>query len=124
MILTKRDYVEEILRNCRTLCFCKTTSEEDEQLKKLIAFNLQKIGELANSKEQQKWARIEAKSKTSKAKELCERLIQLTGLSQKDFAARFNVHESQVSRWLNGAEMQVETFVRLSAELKKLENNP
>lgn len=121
-MLTKKDYVDDILKHCKTMCFYKTTPDEDEKLKQFISNDLQKIGELENNKAQQKWARIESRGqKESRGKVLCEKLLDISGLSQKEFALKYNVNESQVSRWLKGAEMQIETYLRLSAELQKIE---
>ena len=53
--LTKKDYVNDILKLCRTLIFCKIDTEDDAHFKKLIAFDLQKIGELENQKRSQVW---------------------------------------------------------------------
>ena len=37
---TKKDYINEILRMCRTLTQCSYNSTEDRQIKTLIAENL------------------------------------------------------------------------------------
>ena len=37
---TKKDYINEILRMCRTLTQCVYNSKEDKQIKALIAENL------------------------------------------------------------------------------------
>jgi hypothetical protein len=59
--LTKKDFVEDIIKHCKTMCFCKTTREDDENLKRLIVYDLQQIGKLENDKQIAVWDKKVAK---------------------------------------------------------------
>lgn len=54
-ILRKQDYIDDILNRCRTLCFCKYGSQDDADIKKLIAYDLQEIGKIEHEKALQVW---------------------------------------------------------------------
>lgn len=59
---TKKDYIDSILNHCRTWCFYKCSQEDVEHLRKLVAFDLQKLGEIEREKASAIWSRREGKT--------------------------------------------------------------
>ncbi len=51
---TKQDYVNEVLRLCKTLTQLKYDSNDDRVIKKLIAENIEAIGRIEHEKALQK----------------------------------------------------------------------
>ena len=51
---TKQDYINEVLRLCKTLTQLKYNSDDDKVIKKLIAENIEAIGRIERDKALQK----------------------------------------------------------------------
>ena len=65
--ITRKDYVEDILKVCRTMCFSKCTVEDDQNFKQLLRYDLQKIGEIDQEKYVAYWNGTLAQKQTLKA---------------------------------------------------------
>ncbi len=67
-VLRKRDYELSIIKHCKTLCFCKYGSQDDADIKRLIAYDLQKLGEIEHEKAMSVWNTKESRLAEKQAK--------------------------------------------------------
>ncbi len=54
-VLRKRDYEQAILDHCKTMCHMKCELEDFQTFRRLIGYNLQKIGEIEHEKALAVW---------------------------------------------------------------------
>lgn len=66
--LTRTDYVNSILNHCRIWTSRVCTSEDTANFRRLIAYDLQKLGEIDREKAELTWSGIEARQFQKRSK--------------------------------------------------------
>ena len=68
--LTRTDYVNSILNHCRIWTSRVMTPEETENFRRLIAYDLQKLGEIDREKAELVWSGIETRQSKKHSKKV------------------------------------------------------
>ena len=66
--LIRKDYVNSILNHCRIWTSRVMTPEDTENFRRLIAYDLQKLGEIDREKAELTWSGIEARQSKKRSK--------------------------------------------------------
>lgn len=66
--LTRKDYLNDLIRHCQTMCHMKCELEDFQNLRRLIAYDLQKMGEIDHEKAMKIWNAEQSRLAEKRAK--------------------------------------------------------